>query len=157
MSVLHNLLLVYTSVLDLRASSLFGGVARSHARTLHERKREWEVTSPPRGFAAHSRVLSLLASLAIIGELARRLLYTFKHSRQVHANTGNLKLFVCIITVLSSYAYVVTGSPSSRYEHRHCCVTFEIQRKYKDFYGKKPIVSVTYENERISIKTAYLI
>ena len=34
-------------------------------------------------------------------------------------------------------------------EHRHCCVTFE---KYKDLYGKKPIVSVTYENERISIK-----
>ena len=33
-------------------------------------------------------------------------------------------------------------------EHRHCCVTF----KYKDLYGKKPIVSETYENERISIK-----
>ena len=39
-------------------------------------------------------------------------------------------------------------------EHRHCCVT----SKYKNLYppgicmGKKPIVSVTYENERISIK-----
>ena len=76
MSVLHNLLLVYTSVLNLRASSLFGGVARSHVRTLHERKREWEVSLAPRGFAAHSRVLSRFASLAIIGELARRLLYT---------------------------------------------------------------------------------
>ena len=29
-------------------------------------------------------------------------------------------------------------------EHRHCCVTFE---DHKDLYGKKPIVSVTYENE----------
>ena len=76
MSVLHNLLSVYTSVLDLRASSLFGGVARSNARTLHERKREWEVSSSSGGFAAHSGALSRFASLAIIGELARRLLYT---------------------------------------------------------------------------------
>ena len=44
--------------------------------------------------------------------------------------------------------------PSSKYEHRHCCVTFEIQRKYKDLYGKKPIVSVTYENERILIRNS---
>ena len=36
-------------------------------------------------------------------------------------------------------------------EHRHCCAT--LISKYKDFYGKKPIVSVTYENESISIKT----
>ena len=34
-------------------------------------------------------------------------------------------------------------------EHQHCCITFEI----KGFvWGKKPIVSVTYENERISLK-----
>ena len=31
----------------------------------------------------------------------------------------------------------ITGSPSSKYEHQHCCVLFEIQRKYKDLYGKK--------------------
>ena len=31
-------------------------------------------------------------------------------------------------------------------EHRHS--------KYKDLYGKKHIVSVTYENERISIKNS---
>ena len=36
-------------------------------------------------------------------------------------------------------------------EHRNCCVTFEI----KEFvWEKKPIVSVTYENERISIKNS---
>ena len=35
-------------------------------------------------------------------------------------------------------------------EHRHSI--------YKDLYGEKPIVSVTYENERISIKkTDYLV
>ena len=33
-----------------------------------------------------------------------------------------------------------------------CCGTFEIRWKYKNLYGKKLIVSVTYENERISIK-----
>ena len=30
-----------------------------------------------------------------------------------------------------------TGSPSSKYDHRHYCVTLEIQRKYKDLYRKK--------------------
>ena len=35
-------------------------------------------------------------------------------------------------------------------EHRHCF------RNIKICMGKKPVVSVTHENERISIKTAYL-
>ena len=36
-------------------------------------------------------------------------------------------------------------------EHRHCCVTFEI----KGFvWEKKTIVSITYENERISMKNS---
>ena len=44
-----------------------------------------------------------------------------------------------------------TGGSSSKYEHRHCCVTFEILGR---LYGEKPIVSVTNENERISIKSS---
>ena len=36
-------------------------------------------------------------------------------------------------------------------EHRHCCVTFKIQGFV---WEKKSIVSVTYENERISIKNS---
>ena len=32
-----------------------------------------------------------------------------------------------------------TGSPSSKYDHRHYCVTLEIQRKYKDLYRKKDL------------------
>ena len=32
-------------------------------------------------------------------------------------------------------------------EHRHCCIIRNTL--YKDLYGKKPIVFVTYENERI--------
>ena len=44
--------------------------------------------------------------------------------------------------------HCATGSPSSKYEHWHCCVTFEIL----GFVWEKTIVSVTYENELISIK-----
>ena len=46
-----------------------------------------------------------------------------------------------------------TGSPSSKYEHRRASPLLRnIQNK--DLYGKKPIVSVTYEKERISIKNS---
>ena len=43
---------------------------------------------------------------------------------------------------------IITGSPSSKYEHRHCCITFELNR----FVGviEKPILPVTYQYERIS-------
>ena len=30
--------------------------------------------------------------------------------------------------------HATTGSPSSKYEHRHCCV---LRSKYKDLYGEK--------------------
>ena len=53
---------------SLRASSSFGRVARVHAKVTQERRREC--------FAARSRVLSRLVSLTILGELARRLVYT---------------------------------------------------------------------------------
>ena len=42
---------------------------------------------------------------------------------------------------------IITGSPSSKYEHRHCCITFELNRFVG---GEKPIVSVTYQYERFS-------
>ena len=38
-------------------------------------------------------------------------------------------------------------------EHRHCCATFEIHC-IRICMEKKPIVFVTYENERISIKNS---
>ena len=53
-------------------------------------------------------------------------------------------------------ANYITGSPSSKYEHRRAEALLRNILKYKDLYGKKPIVSLTNENERISIKTAYL-
>ena len=42
---------------------------------------------------------------------------------------------------------IITGRPSSKYEHRHCCITFELNSFVG---GEKPIVSVTYQYEKIS-------
>ena len=46
-----------------------------------------------------------------------------------------------------------TGSPSSKYEHRRASALLRNIQNIRIF-GKKPIVSVTYENERISIKNS---
>ena len=63
-------------------------------------------------------------------------------------------------TTFPSESYT-TGSPSSKYEHRHCQepILLALLRNIQNIricMKKKPIVSVTYENERISIKTANL-
>ena len=54
--------------------------------------------------------------------------------------------------------YQVTGSPSSKYEHRRASALLRNIQNIRICMGKKPFVSVTYENERISIKkkTGYL-
>ena len=40
---------------------------------------------------------------------------------------------------------VITGGPSSKYEHRR---TSSLLRNIRGFIWEKPIVSVTYENEK---------
>ena len=50
--------------------------------------------------------------------------------------------------------YSTTGSPSSKYEHRRTSALLRNIRNIRICMGKKPIVSVTYENERISIKNS---
>ena len=65
---------------SLRASSPFGGYHEKYTRERHARGDATagggeEKRPAPRGFAARSRVLARLASLAQIGELARRLIY----------------------------------------------------------------------------------
>ena len=45
-----------------------------------------------------------------------------------------------------------TGSPSWKYEHRQASALLHNIQNIRICMGKKPIVSVTYENERISIK-----
>ena len=47
-----------------------------------------------------------------------------------------------------------TGCPSSKYEHRETSALLRNIRNVRICMGKKPIVSVTYENERISIKNS---
>jgi len=50
-------------------------------------------------------------------------------------------------TELTTECFQREFRPSSKYEHRHYCVTF---RNIRICMGKKPILSVTHENERIS-------
>ena len=47
-----------------------------------------------------------------------------------------------------------TGSPSSKYEHRRASALLHNIQNIRICKRKKPIVSVTYENERISIKNS---
>ena len=46
----------------------------------------------------------------------------------------------------------ITGSSSSKYEHWRASALLRNIQNIRICMGKKPIVSVTYENERISIK-----
>ena len=55
------------------------------------------------------------------------------------------------LTILCSFS-ISTGSPSSKYEHRRASALLRNIQNIRICMGKKPIVSVTYENERISIK-----
>ena len=47
---------------------------------------------------------------------------------------------------------ITTGSPSSKYEHRRTSALLRNIQNITICMGKKPIVSLTYENDRISIK-----
>ena len=51
--------------------------------------------------------------------------------------------------VFSGYT---TGSPSWKYEHRQASALLRNVQNIRICMGKKPVVSVAYENERISIK-----
>ena len=53
---------------------------------------------------------------------------------------------------LSSEIISTTGSPSSKYEHRRASALLRNIQNIRICMGKKTIVSVTYKNERISIK-----
>ena len=53
---------------------------------------------------------------------------------------------------LTIFMGLTTGSPSSKYEHRRASALLRNIQNIKVCMGKKPIVSLTYKNERISIK-----
>ena len=50
--------------------------------------------------------------------------------------------------------YLNKGSQSSKYEHRRASALLRNIRSIRICMGKKPIVSVTHENETISIKNS---
>ena len=80
----NSLTLIHKLTISPRASSSFGAVETIHARAARERRR-----SASRGFVTRSRVLSRLASLAITGDLARRLMHNRKSSRTCKVETDN--------------------------------------------------------------------
>ena len=63
----------------------------------YERSLQALLSSAPRGFAAHSRVLARLASLAQIGELARRLVNRFGKYRSFLLSYFYSKAMLCEI------------------------------------------------------------
>ena len=64
---------------------------------IYERSMQALLSPAPRGFAARSRVLARLASLAQIGELARRLLVVCQLSHDVISGYEDLKCHWCIL------------------------------------------------------------
>ena len=52
------------------------------------------------------------------------------------------------------FSYEITGSPSSKYEHRRASALLRNIQNIRICMGKKTFVSETYENERISIKNS---
>ena len=55
---------------------------------------------------------------------------------------------------MQNFAAGITGSPSSKCKHRRASALLRNIRNIRICMGKKPIASVTYENERISIKNS---
>ena len=51
-------------------------------------------------------------------------------------------------SIFSIFFSVNTGSPSSKYEHRRASALLRNIQNIRICMGKKPIVSVTYENEK---------
>ena len=52
------------------------------------------------------------------------------------------------VSIFSFFFSVSTGRPSSKYEHRRASALLRNIQNIKICMGKKPIVSVTYENEK---------
>ena len=82
--------------------------------------------------------------------------HSFKKNEPPH----KLQVALCLVRGVVKYASCTcvagsvgfcTGSPSSKYEHLRASALLRNIQNIRICMGKKPIVSVTYENERISI------
>ena len=58
------------------------------------------------------------------------------------------------ILIIRNGLWNTTGSPSSKYKHWRTSALLRNIRNIKNLCGKKPIISVTYENERNSLKNS---
>ena len=66
---------------------------------------------------------------------------------------GNVDFTIMAIRIYFALLTLnTTGSPSSKYEHRRASALLHNIQNIRICMGKKPIASVTYENERILIK-----
>ena len=97
-----------------------------------------------------SRLLFPLKKLEI---LFQRLLSTVYTMLSFNLNWIIVILSGVIVKKLCLTGYS-TGSPSSKYEHWRASALLRNLQNIRICMGKKPIVSVTYENERISIKNS---
>ena len=61
---------------------------------------------------------------------------------------------IYFLSTVGIFYSIVAGSPSSKYEHRWASALLRNIQNIRICMGKKPVVSVTYENERISIKSS---
>ena len=65
-----------------------------------------------------------------------------------------INVMMCCTRGMVPTQVTTTNSPSSKYELRRTSALVRNIRNIKDLYGPKPIVSVTNENERISVKNS---
>ena len=84
--------------------------------------------------------------------------FNIKIEKIVGGNFPHFRCLACCVVEFITTVRLITGSPSSKYEHRRASALLRNIQNIRICMGKKPIVSVPYENERISIKrkTAYL-
>ena len=86
----------------------------------------------------------------IRSKLQAKLFLRFGYFALTHKNLSKIAK-----TKYSNIATYTTGHPSSKYEHRQASALLRNIQNIRICMGKKPIVSVTYENERISIKNNF--
>ena len=78
------------------------------------------------------------------------------HSTTLHYESEFLKRSWKSRSYMLVLSCRIRGSPSSKYKHRPTSTLLHNIRNIRICMEKKTIVSVTYDNQRISIKTAYL-
>ena len=79
---------------------------------------------------------------------------SLKYYQALNDMTGKIKTIGKKKKHLQNFAAGITGSPSSKCKHRRASALLRNIRNIRICMGKKPIASVTYENERISNKNS---